>query len=45
MGDGFDENERRLNNSQKIIDELNEQMIDHLRYIENKTTFYRNCQG
>jgi len=29
MEDGFHENERRLNDSQKIIDELNEQMMNH----------------
>jgi hypothetical protein len=45
MEDGFHENERRLNDSQKIIDELNEQMMNHLRHIEERSTFYRNCQG
>jgi len=45
MEDGFHENERRLNESQKIIDELNKSMGLHLIYIEEKSTFYRNCQG
>jgi hypothetical protein len=45
MEDRFHENERRLNQWQKIIDELNEQMMSHLIYIEERSTFYRNCQG
>ncbi|CAG2106617.1 unnamed protein product, partial [Medioppia subpectinata] len=45
MEDGFHENEKRLNESQKTIDELNKSMGLHLIYIEEKSTFYRNCQG
>ena len=45
MEDGFHENERRLNQSQKLIDELNEQMLNHLNYINEKSAYYRTCQG
>lgn len=45
MEDAFHDNEDRLSDYQKRIDELNREMLDHLRYIEERSNFYRTCQA
>ncbi|XP_055926474.1 laminin subunit beta-1-like [Argiope bruennichi] len=44
MEDDFDENEKRLKDFSKILDELNREMDDHLAVIEERSGFYRDCQ-
>ncbi|XP_035224803.1 laminin subunit beta-1-like isoform X2 [Stegodyphus dumicola] len=44
MEDEFDDNERRLKDFSKELDELNMEMEGHLVVIEDRSAFYRDCQ-
>ncbi|XP_076350667.1 laminin subunit beta-1-like isoform X2 [Tachypleus tridentatus] len=44
MDDEFEKNEYKLTDFSKILDELNQQMMDHLTTIDERSAFYRDCQ-
>ncbi|XP_013782951.1 laminin subunit beta-1-like [Limulus polyphemus] len=44
MDDEFGKNEYKLTDYSKILDDLNQQMMDHLMTIEERSAFYRDCQ-
>lgn len=44
MEDEFDKNERRLKDYSDILDKLNQEMMDHLNVIEERSAHYRVCQ-
>lgn len=43
LEDEFDDNERKIANYQKIIDDLNNQMKGHLKVIESRAEYHRSC--
>lgn len=45
MEDEFDENEKKLNDYSQTLDELNQEMEGHLKKIEERSAFYRDCQA
>ncbi|XP_064483603.1 laminin subunit beta-1-like isoform X2 [Ornithodoros turicata] len=45
MEDEFDENEKRLKDYSKILEQLNREMTQHLNLIEQRSNYYRVCQN
>ncbi|KAK8784251.1 hypothetical protein V5799_009390 [Amblyomma americanum] len=45
MEDEFHENEQRLNDYSEILEQLNQEMMLHLEKIDQRSTFYRECQN
>lgn len=43
LGDEFDDNERRLKEYLKSVDDLNGKMREHLQTIEKRAEFHRSC--
>lgn len=41
----IENNERKLNDLQKVVADLNSQMKNHLDHIEDKAKNYRDCQA
>ncbi|KAH7975672.1 hypothetical protein HPB52_004057 [Rhipicephalus sanguineus] len=45
MEDEFDENEQRLKDYSGILEQLNQEMMGHLQRIDQRSTYYRECQN
>ncbi|RWS26837.1 laminin subunit beta-1-like protein, partial [Leptotrombidium deliense] len=43
--DEFDENERKLKSYEKLIDDLNRDMTEHLKTIDYWANYHRSCNG